>query len=66
MTSQQSICSASPENKGRELGRKLSEVRKNLGLKQKEFGRILGIPRSVVSELESGMWTSIQRNPAKS
>ena len=66
MTSQQSICSAIPENKGRELGRKLRESRKNLGLKQKEFARILGIPRSVVSELENGMWKSIERSLAKS
>ena len=54
MTSQQQVCSASSENEGQVLGRRLREVRKYIGFKQQQVATHLGIPRTAISEMESG------------
>jgi transcriptional regulator with XRE-family HTH domain len=38
----------------RELGARVRHVRRDVGFKQREVAKVLHIPRSAVSELESG------------
>ena len=43
-----------PENESRALGAKLREAREYIGLKQEQTARHLGVPRTAVSDMETG------------
>jgi transcriptional regulator with XRE-family HTH domain len=50
----QRMAFAGGEEEDAVLGSRLREAREYIGLKQEEVGRHLGIPRTAVSEMESG------------
>ena len=54
MNTQPQLSFAGPEDEGQILGAKLKEAREYIGLKQIQVAQHLGIPRTGVSEIESG------------